>query len=339
MRERLLAYLLSDLDPAERAAVEAELAADPLLRQELEKLRECLDAGDGHCTPAEVPPPKLASRTCSFVDHAIHKSKNLCSHSLGAKALSESHDPPVRRQKWTLLDIGAAVCILVALASLLFPRTLVGRDEARLIACQNKMRGIGAALMNYSLQRNGSLPRIGPQDNAGVFVIALVDQGVISSEELLELLVCPSSELAERVNRGCVKMSIPTQQKYLAVTWAERERMRRYMAGDLAFSIGYQDAQGQIRQVPFSGSRFVPLLADAPSAAIAGFQSANHGGCGQNVLFQDLSVKYCKQCKCKAKRDHWYLNDDGQPAAGCHENDNVLAGSDTTPLMDFVSKK
>ena len=81
---------------------------------------------------------------------------------------------------------------------------------------------------------------------------------MISREELVELLVCPYSELADRVNRGCVKMRIPTREEYLAATGAEREHVRRFMAGDYAYSLGYRDQQGEIRQVHFSGGRFVP---------------------------------------------------------------------------------
>ena len=119
MRERLLAYLLNDLDPAARAALDAELAADPQLQQELDKLRDCLNSCDEQCDGAEeVPPPQLASRTCCFVDHAIQKSKVLCHHGADGKSLSESRDPLVRRNRWSLYDIGAAICVAIALGAL-----------------------------------------------------------------------------------------------------------------------------------------------------------------------------------------------------------------------------
>lgn len=339
MRERLLAYLLNDMTAAERAAVEAELAADAELQQELDKLRECLDSDSADCPIAETPPPQLASRTCCFVDHAIQKSKALRYHPPGARALSESHDPLVRRRKWSVYDIGAGICVLIALGALVMPSLQTARTDSRLIACQNNMRSIGAALAAYSYQFNNGLPSVGPGENAGVFVLTLADRGVISRQELVELLVCPSSELAERVNRGCVRLQVPSREQYAKATGIERARMRQLMAGDYAYSLGYEDAQGQIRQVHLSGSRFVPMLADAPSSAIAGYQSANHGGCGQNVLFQDLSVKYCKQCKCQEKRDHWFLNDDGQPAAGRHQDDIVLGSSAATPVIELISVK
>lgn len=337
MREKLLAYLLDDLDPTERSAIEATLADDPALQQELEKLRVCL----GQCEEAPeleaVPPDQLVSRTCCFVDRAIQKSKALCSQS-GGKFLSESRDPLTGRKRWSVIDLAAGACVLVALGALMMPALRVNRDVARRLTCQNNIHQLGAALMNYSLQLKGQLPRIDQGDNAGAFLIALADSGVLTREELAEMVVCPSTELADRVANGCVVIRIPTREEYLAASGAQREQLRKHMAGDYAYTLGYQDKMGQVHQIYFSGSRFVPLLADAPSSAIAGFQSANHGGCGQNVLFQDLSSKYCTECKCKAQRDHWFLNDDGQPAAGCHPNDIVLGASAATPVIDLTAK-
>jgi hypothetical protein len=340
MRERLIAYLLYDLEPAERAALEAELAANPQLQHELEKVRQCLaSCDDDPQTGAEIPPPQLASRTCCFVDHAIQKSKSLSHPTAVTKSLSENHEPLVRRQKWSAFDIGAAICVLVALGALIFPSLERSRKDSRLATCQNNMHQLGAALADYSFRFNQGLPQVAANENAGVWVLQLVEKGVLPAKQAEMLVVCPAGELADRVNNGCVKVFVPSRDQYLAATGTERDRMRKYMAGDYAYSMGYRDTQGEIRQVRFSGERVVPLLADAPSSAIAGYQSANHGGCGQNVLFQDLSVKYCKQCKCQKKLDHWFLNDKGQPAAGIHENDMVLGPSNATPVIELITAK
>ena len=45
MTEQLLAYLLDDLSPADRDAVESRLAADEVWRQEFERLKDCLAGG------------------------------------------------------------------------------------------------------------------------------------------------------------------------------------------------------------------------------------------------------------------------------------------------------
>jgi hypothetical protein len=344
MRERLIAYLLSDLDPADRSALEAELAADPQLRQELEKVRQCLGACDESCDAdanVEVPPPQLASRTCCFVDHAIQKSKALCHHGGAAnslKYLSENHDPVVRRPRWSVYDVGAGLCVAAAVCALVFPSLQGARQIARGNKCQYNLSGIGAAMMEAVMRHNEQLPAIGPDQNAGVWVIWLKEKSG-NEKELVDLLICPESERALRVSNGCLTMSIPTLQEYLAAKGAQRKFMRDNMAGDYAYSMGYRDEQGELHQVKFSGSRYLPLFADAPSPAIAGYQSANHGGCGQNVLYQDLSVKHCRQCKCQKNRDHLYLNDEGRPEAGCHEADIVLGPSGAMPILDLITAK
>ena len=345
MKERLLAYLLDDLNPAERSAVDEALASDPALQQELDKLRECLGCCEAEAEPEppQVPPPQLASRTCHFVEHAIKKSQALCHHStaaksLSAKSLSESHDPLVARKRWSFADIAVGLGVIAALGALTFPALHDSRIAAQRTACQENLHTVGAALMDYSYRFKRGLPQIGPDENAGLFVVVLADNGVLTSTELTRLVVCPSSELAERVSKGCIVIQIPNRKQFLDAKGPERERFIRYMAGDYAFSIGYQDKAGQMHQVDFSGNRQVPMLADAPSSSIAGYQSANHGGCGQNVLFQDLSCSYRTQCKCSERRDHWFLNDEGQVAAGRHAADMVLGASAATPVIKLTTK-
>ena len=121
MREQLLAYLLNDLDPAERKRVEDAIAADPALAEELEHLRECLTGSEQEAEPVTTPPTKLASRTCSFVEHAIERSKSFCNPLTQAEGLSESQDGCSARSKWSYSDLIIGACILLALAALLIP--------------------------------------------------------------------------------------------------------------------------------------------------------------------------------------------------------------------------
>jgi hypothetical protein len=342
MRERLIAYLLNDLSSAEHSALEDELAADPQLQQELEKVRRCLGMSDDECgATGEVPPPQLATRTCCFVDHAIQKSKALSHHGGTAhslKSLSENHEPLVRRPRWSVYDIGAGLCAAAAVCALMFPSLQGARQIARANTCQKNLSGIGAAMMEAVMRHNEQLPAIGPDQNAGIWVIWLKEKSG-NEAELVDLLVCPDSERALRVNNGCLAISIPTPIEYKSAQGARRKFMRDNMAGDYAYSMGYRDKQGALHQVSFTGSRYLPLFADAPSPAIAGYQSANHGGCGQNVLYQDMSVKHCRQCKCQKNRDHLYLNDEGRPEAGCHKADIVLGPSGATPVLDLITSK
>jgi hypothetical protein len=338
MREQLLAYLLDDLNPVERSSVEAALAESPELQQELEKLRECLGGCEAPVVDQE--PVQLASRTCHFVEHAIQKSKVLCNHSSGLKTLSESHDPLVRPTRWSPADIGVGICVLLALAALVFPALKQDQETAKILACQNNLSMIGGALMENAYIHNTGLPSISEDETSEVFVLTLVKNGAMRREELTKLLICPSGETAERVARGCIKIYFPTPEEYAQASPKKRECYRRSMVSDYAFSLGYLDkTTGKIRQAHFSGSRYVPMVADAPSHSIAGYQSANHGGGGQNVLNQDLSCEFKTTCKCKKQKDHLYLNDKGEVAPGCHPDDTVLVPLGTKPVFNLTAGK
>lgn len=346
MREQLLAYLLDDLNPAERTSVEAALADSPELQQELEKLRECLGSCESPAIEAE--PVQLASRTCNFVEHAIQKSKAICGQSTHVKTLrsadpktlSESHDPLVRPNRWSPADFGAGICVLGAFAALIFPSLKQDQEMARRTQCQENLHQVGATLMDYSLRHQKGLPRVDVNDNAGIYVVILTESGTIQRDELRNYLLCPSSEKAERFSNGCLKFEIPTREEINKASPEKLACLRKNMAGDYAYSIGYLDKKtGQIRQVHFTSSPYLPMLADGPSQAIAGYQSANHGGCGQNMLYHDLSCKYVTQCKCKMRGDHPFLNNEGHVAAGCNPEDIVLGPSEATPLTNLTAGK
>jgi hypothetical protein len=113
--------------------------------------------------------------------------------------------------------------------------------------------------------------------------------------------------------------------------------LRMHMSGSLAYQFGYVDERGNYLPMPFVKRSNVPMLADAPSSSVEGFQSANHGECGQNVLNQDLSCQYLSLCV-STEGDHVFLNEDGQHAAGLNARDNVLGRSEAFPagLVRFI---
>ncbi|TWU30328.1 hypothetical protein [Bythopirellula polymerisocia] len=337
MREQLLAYLLNDLDPAERQSVEDALADDPALVEELDHLRSCLETSSKEAEPAATPPTKLASRTCSFVEHAIKRSRSFCISAPHVASLSESRDGCTSRRRWTYADLGAAICVLLALGALVMPALRENRDEARLLQCQANQFRVGTALTQFN-ERFRRLPQIKPDQNAGYFVVELYENGILTREELAELVVCPATILADQVASGHIRIYIPNREEYLAIDGAAGNVLRKLMAGDYAYNLGYRTPSGQIQQIQFEGSSHLPLLSDAPSMAGAGYQSTNHGGCGQYVLFQDLSCRFIRCYQAKSQQDHWYLNDDGQPAAGCRATDIVLAPSEATPVVDVSTK-
>jgi hypothetical protein len=325
--ERLIAYLLDDLSVDERAQVEAELRADGQLAEELLRLKECLQAS---APEPEVSPPQLTRRTCWLVQCAIDQAKAFRGNA--PVSLGESQDPVVCKSRWSFLDMVAGAAILVALAGLLMPALRESRDSARRVHCEENLRKLGFALYDYTQRYRQGLPPIQEGENAGMYSVILTEWGFFTPEELAQLVVCPDTELAEKVFAGCVLIHIPTREELAASTLANSERMRRLMGGNYAYSMGFVDQDGNLRQTKFTGSRHIPLLSDAPCGKVAFFQSGNHGKCGQNVIFQDLSSRFCLQCADMRDKDHWFLNDNNQHQAGLHAADLVLGRSEARPL-------
>ena len=195
MRDELLGYLLNDLSAEQRSRVEARLESDPIWQHELNRLRQCMKAYE--VDPEACPPEDLVNRTCSFVQKAVENVPDASTTPQVAPAsLTESQDPSSSRRRWSRADIAVGGGIFLALVMLALPALSESREAARQLRCQNNLRDLGAALGDYAEQLGGQLPKIRPGENAGVFVIELADRGLLTREELQELLVCPSTPLA-----------------------------------------------------------------------------------------------------------------------------------------------
>jgi len=330
MNDKLLAYLLGDLGPAEKQRIVERLKTDPIWQRELEQLESCLEAHEADPLTASQP-ADLVNRTCTFVQQAASKSNLSPSESEAIPAsLTESRDRAVRLTGWSFADFAVGAGVLLVLGMLLLPALRESRDAARRVKCQNNLQDLGAALVEYAEKSDLGLPHIDLGENAGSFVIDLAESHILSREQLVELLVCPSSPLADKVFAGSVVIRIPTQQVLQTVSDNSLALLLKFMAGSYAYRFGYHDQDGQYRQVKFEGRSNAPMLADAPCISVAGFQSPNHDSCGQNVVFQDLSIRYFKQCSPDANTN-FFLNDNQQHAAGRHIRDVVLGRSEAYP--------
>ena len=347
MRDQLLAYLLDDLDPADRGRIEERLRTDPIWQQEMERLQPCLEAGDGFPEgtsslpasriPAVTIPKDLASRTCSFVKHAVDHPPGPSQDSPRlATVLTDSRDRASRTSRWSLADIVVAAGVLAVMGMLLIPALRESRESARRLKCQENLRSLGTALVEHAHRFGGDLPHIQRDENTGSFVLELADRGLVSRERLAELLVCPSTQLADDVFDGIVIMRVPTRQELAASDAELLKEITKRMAGSYAYRVGYVDNQGKYHQVRFVGTGGQPLLSDAPSSSVPGFQSPNHGGCGQNVVSQDLSNRYHRQCMQSGSNDHFFLNEDEEHAAGRHPQDIVLGLSELKPHVKMA---
>ncbi len=334
MRDDLLAYLLDDVDPDQRRRIEQRLDSDPIWQRELERLRACLEAQSTGPPSVGCPPNDLVEKTCSLVDSAVLEARKSCPNRLSEASEFGSHT-----RRWSIADWTVGGGIVAVVVMLLFPALHESRDSARRMKCQDNLRELGAGLVDYAERGRQGLPHVGYHQNAGIFVVELAEGSRLSRKQLAELLVCPGSQLADDVFSGKIVMHIPTRDELNAATEQQLLELQKHMSGSFAYQFGYVDAKGNYCHMKFVGRSDAPMLADAPSYSVEGFQSANHGGCGQNVIFQDLSSRYCSQCVYENGDKHLFLNTAGQHAAGRTPLDYVLGRSEATPAGNLQSAR
>jgi hypothetical protein len=164
----------------------------------------------------------------------------------------------------------------------------------------------------------------------------MADAGVLDRSELSSLLVCPASQLADSLRVRGIVVRVPTREELMSAEGERLDLLRRLMGGSYAYRIGYID-RGRYCVVRIRGSGRMPLMADAPSLHLVDFQSSNHGGAGQNVLYDDGRVVYLTHCTSANCNDKLFVNDAGYRTPGTAPNDAVLFPSDVGPDIDFVS--
>ena len=326
--EQLLGYLLGVLEASERESVEGQLENDPELRCHLERIRQTL----GLLRTARrdfTPPAGLAEQTCRFV--AAHSQPRTPPPSEAPTRPMEpaaaAFAPPASVSRFTWQDLAVAVGIVAAAALLIFPAIEKSRFNAQLTACRNNLQHLGLALAQYSQMHQDYFPPV-PQRGrlaaAGICIPTLIYGGYLDSPQWV---VCPGSPLAD--DR---QFRIPSLDELRAVpVRQELDRLRSLMGGSYGYPLGFVE-NGRYQATRNLRRPFFALVADAPSSDLPGYQSLNHGGRGQNVLFEDFHVQFFTTPRLADRADHFFLNDTGEVAAGRHRDDAVIAPSAAAPL-------
>ncbi len=319
MREHLIGYLLSALEPDEHQTVEAQLSRDPQLKRELDLLARSLHplACDREHYHA---PLGLAHRTCEFVAEQ-------------AQILPAPSTPAYAPSSWRLSDMVVAAGIFLAATMLFFPAVNQSRFAARLLGCQNNLRELGMGLTNYSDLHQGYFPDIPAEGEcaaAGIYATKLVEGGFLANPRVI---ICPASSLADSED----ELLVPTSYELKRAQGPRLIVLQKRMGGSYGYNIGYVSGGKYHATKNLHRPRFA-LMADAPGVD-APIRSLNHGDCGQNVLFEDLHVQYLTTCKARGCKDNIYVNDDGQVAAGKHLNDAVVGASHAKPVIIPVAEE
>jgi hypothetical protein len=183
--------------------------------------------------------------------------------------------------------------------------------------------------MAYSELNHGrfvEIPRSGPLAVAGVVAPMLKEKGLLEDDSLF---ACAG--VAATSNQPPVR--IPTISNIQSALGEQLLWLQRSMSGHYGYTLGYQTDQGYQAPVNLARSNFV-LMSDSPSVGRNSRISPNHGGNGQNCLFEDGHVQYIVGDT--IGDDSIFVNDYNMVAPGCHPDDNVIAPSHLSPVFHFT---
>jgi len=283
------------------------LAQDARLRGELDLLRTSLSPLEGE--PAHHEPPKgLAQRCCKFVF-----TRDILPTRLSPATSSETLRP---RHRWSRLDLAVGGAIAAAVAILILPAIYQSRLQAQITACQNNLKDIGLAMSDYSDKHSGYYPAARPGDRlnaVGMWAPTLEDEQFLSRGPAL---FCPSSDVD-------ANFRMPHVTELEGMSPAEFAAIAPRLGGSYGYTLGYRD-DGNYKTQQNRHRKNFAVISDAPGRG--GTNSPNHGGGGQNVLYDDDHVQLLNGTQVGS--DDIFHNARGEIAPGKHANDAVIVHSE-----------
>lgn len=335
MRKDLLGYLLGALSDEERDRLEEAIRKDPELQRQLEALKDQLDPIDADIEDYE-PPKNLADRTCDLIEDVEEFGVDILPNGFlpASGATFWQNDRPrelaAGRRTWSFADMVVAAGIFLAASMLFFPAIANSRFQSQITKCQHNLMQIGQGLTSYSDKMAGCFPEIPTSGNravAGIYAPTLREMGYVTQDKIF---VCPSSRLAECLD----EWNVPTYEQIDTAEGGDLRCIQRTMGGSYGYSLGYL-RNGRYTMPINDGRAHFALMSDMPSLHLAGHQSNNHGGLGQNVLFEDNRIEFIPTHRSRLNRDVIFLNRRGFTAPGLDRNDAVIGHSFTSPFSIF----
>jgi hypothetical protein len=313
MRQHLIGYLLDAVDTDERENIAQQLERDEGLRRELDLLKTSLhplSADQGH----HEPPHGLARRCCDFV----YSRTEIMPAALSPESASAATG---KRHRWSWLDLSVAGAIAVAVLVLLVPAIYQSRLHSLLVACQSNLKDIGVATAHFTDRHRSSYPEPMPGDRfnaVGMWAPTLAAEG-----DLLDPAreaFCPGGNLPDKL-----KFHEPQFDELVALSPAKLSDMYSRLTG-YTFNPVFRDGpNGDYKPHHNLQRKTFPISSDPPSKDL--LSSPNHGGDGQNVLFEDQHIKYLTTNR--IGNDHIYLNDNAEVAPASNDHDAVLMPAGT----------
>jgi hypothetical protein len=325
VRQQVLDYLLGVLDDSEMAAVRALLESDSSYQQAMQSVRGDLLRLRGILHPA-VAPPGLAERTCEYLFNPARRLRAVFRQRSMTPLSVASHGGG--RLSWP--DAGIAVVIVLVSGLLVLPAINNTRFQARVAACKDNLRQVGQALTEYSHKNHDVFPPVPAEGNlaaAGIYAPILTEEGFLTEPEAV---LCPDSPQAQQTD-----FRVPSLEELRSAVGQKLAQIQQTMGGSYGYCLGYFD-HGAYQPTRNLNREYFAIMADSPSTDRPDHQSDNHGGIGQNVLFEDLHIEFCCTTRPGNGSDDIYSNDNHEVAPGLHRDDSVIASSGTAPVL-YVS--
>lgn len=314
----LLGFLFGALDHDEQTRTESEIDKSPELGMQAGKLRRSLKRIALDCRPDhDEPPPNLAENTCLRIWDQMQP---------GLSEVSASELQATSNR--SLADVAVAIGLMVIAVAVLLPALQASRFNAGVVACQNKLKDVGTALLAYSeMQPNNRFPSIDIQGNraaAGIYAPVLISNKLVTDSNSF---YCPQSiRLTKVTNQG-----VPTLDEIDEAVGDTLDDLKSRMGGTYGYSLGYIDNDRYVPPKNHGRENFA-LLGDAPRKDGKRRMTSNHGGRGQNFFFEDGHVKFFKQLPNEDVMDNPFVNQKGYVAAGVNWTDSVLGTSSDIPF-------
>jgi len=228
-----------------------------------------------------------------------------------------------------MLEVLLTAGVCAAMAILFFPAVLESRDQARRTFCQSSLRQLGEALTRYTLDHDTipAIPSDGRLSFAGMIPVKLQEAGLLPEPSIL---ICPGSDLAAQNTKFVVPTMSQLEGALREATGHQLWDMKCRAAGSCGFNLGIFENGNYY--APVNERRwFFVWASDAPSFHLPNRISANHGGRGMNLLFEDGHIEFVQGFRVPRTRDDVLRSLYGLAEAGRGKDDSVIGSSIARP--------